>query len=309
MFDMAQLRRAPLTCFMLAVTASLGAACAQFSATERAQFDVRALAMHVTPAPIVVGDTSSSLPYFRQPIPRHVHQIWFGKTDAWAKRPQRKEQLRTRQWRSYAEKFAYGYTLWTDSDAQAIARMMPEALRDEFCSAHRTGQFRLASDLARLAIMVARGGIYVDCDMAPPHDDADQISMDDIFPDEGLVLMSERNHRSIGATAVFVANGFIMSSPEHPVLRHLIDSVPQNVAHLRAHGQTLRDPIFAAGCMPLTKVLAGTFHLIPLDHLVGLGVVHESAPHWLAETIIPNASKPGPKGQKPAARTALVTKP
>jgi mannosyltransferase OCH1-like enzyme len=242
-------------------------------------WDPQADGMTMTPAPIPSDVDANGLMYFDQTIPRHIHQVWFGDMHRWQRDSSRREQQSTDMWRSYAREFGYGYTLWTEAAIPRLRAMMQPQLQELFDHALWQDNFTLASDIARVVIVANLGGMYFDCDMQPPHTDEGPMMLAEYFPQQGLVLTTERFARSVGNMGVFVANGFMMAPAGHPVLRHMVD-------HLAAHAWAWADEhghfeaMYMAGCVPLSRSLAGAFTLIPLDDMYAWNIIHETSANW-----------------------------
>lgn len=87
-------------------------------------------------------------------IPRRLHQIWLGPAPVpvrWAERWRR----RHRRW---------AYRLWREADIEAI---LADALRPAWSHFLATSNWHGAADVARVAILLRDGGVYVDIDSEP----------------------------------------------------------------------------------------------------------------------------------------------
>ena len=131
-----------------------------------------------------------------------------------------------------------------------------------------------ASDILRYEILNHEGGIYVDVDINPPiyTNKGDYIDFSDICLMKGLTLMTENHGRNIGRSAIFCANGFIMSAPNHPVIQSLVQNVSLN-AH-KWHSNTGNwDAMFCTGPFFLNRQLNGNYSILPITYLRELGMI------------------------------------
>lgn len=155
------------------------------------------------------------------PIPRRLHQIWLGPAPVparWAARWQR----RHKRW---------AYRLWREAD---IEPMLPDALRPAWSHFIATSRWHGAADVARVAILLRDGGVYIDIDSEP-------VRALDRAP---FMLGSFFAGLEIGTpdAPVRVTNGVIGAEPGHPIL----------VAYARLIAE-------AAVIEPPWKTVGGTF--------------------------------------------------
>lgn len=236
-----------------------------------APYDRRCVAMRTSVAPIDPIDHADEEDYFERPIERRVHQIWFGDRQAMASD---KPEL----WQEMAERFGYQYRLWTEADMDELHAIMPPknaALLDQFLHNH---SYHSASDIARVSLLEAFGGLYVDVDMRPPRKHLELIDPARVIPMRNVVVMSEVNARDSGSrTSLFVANGFMAASAGHPLIRHLVASMPRNVEAMVRHGgadSRARGPAeFMTGPFFVTRSLAGAVTVLPFTYMKTIGIL------------------------------------
>ena len=84
-------------------------------------------------------------------------------------------------------------------------------------------------DVARYAILAGEGGIYLDCDWYPARGD---IGFHDILPMVGLTALAENTPRLTGMGGLLLANSFIATPADHPVLHRLNAALPKAIAAL-----------------------------------------------------------------------------
>lgn len=197
--------------------------------------------------------------YFDKPIPKKIHQIWFGD-------PARAPKEVTSQWVEFAKRFGYEYQLWTEADDVLLRWLMaPENYRlmldyrekKVYCS---------ASDILRYELLKHYGGIYVDCDIPAPKENGSYVDLAAFIPMRGLVLTTEWHGREIGTCALFASCGLIMCCPGHPVIEQLVKSISGNVEAFTKSGED-PDSMFLTGPCLLNKVLTGSFTLVPSTYL------------------------------------------
>jgi mannosyltransferase OCH1-like enzyme len=221
--------------------------------------------MRTSPAPIHPDQSPAQENYFLRPIPNVVHQIWFGGAS-------RMDSRNTDMWRQFSQLYHYRYRLWTEQDLQELQGMMPQDHYELLNQFLRIADYHGASDVARISILLAEGGTYVDVDMRPPTRDNQIIDLAKLVPMQNIVFMTEKSSRNVIESSMFVANGFIMSAPQHPLLQHLSDTMVDNctalnqrpidesTSHLTVHPMYLTGPFF------VSRSLAGVFSIIPFNY-------------------------------------------
>lgn len=147
----------------------------------------------------------------RQPVPRIIHQIWIGPAAP---------PVTTDAWRAHAHAHGYEYRLWREDELDKQGVMSNPV----FAGMLQRGDYPGAVDVARYIILERLGGIYLDCDWFPARDD---ISFDDLLPLCGLTAFAEAVPRNTGAGSVLLANSFIAVPPQHPVMRRILQALPQ----------------------------------------------------------------------------------
>lgn len=130
-------------------------------------------------------------------IPRRLHQIWLGPEPVpvrWAARWPR----RHRRW---------AYRLWREADIEPI---MPDALRPAWSHFIAASRWHGAADVARVAILLRDGGVYVDIDSEPVRAlDRAPFMRGSFFA--GLEVGTP-------AAPVHIANGVIGAEAGHPIM-------------------------------------------------------------------------------------------
>ncbi|MCE5317963.1 MAG: hypothetical protein LLG04_11485 [Parachlamydia sp.] len=203
--------------------------------------------------------------YFNAPIPKKVHQIWYGNA---AKRPQNV----TATWQEYSKAFGYSYKLWTEADDDQLRAFMNPENFDLLMLARNKADYCAASDIVRYELLKHFGGIYVDCDIPAPKDQGKLVDLKLLAPMRGLVLTTEWHARNVGTSAIFVLSGFIMCCPHHPLMEHLTKSVSKNVLSIFSHGKPL-DAMYMTGPFLLNKILTGSFTVISPIYLNKFGML------------------------------------
>lgn len=150
------------------------------------------------------------------PVPRLLHQIWIGS---------RPVPMAVAAWQRHAARQGYEHRLWQMEDLARLGLVDQPA----FAAMLTRGDYPGAVDVARYAILVAEGGIYLDCDWVPARDD---ISFHDLLPLTGLTAFAEEVPRLTGQGSVLLANSFIAAPPAHPALQLLTERLPQALALL-----------------------------------------------------------------------------
>jgi hypothetical protein len=119
---------------------------AVIQAGELPDYDGRCSEMYCHPAEI------TSTHYFYQPVPKNVHQIWFGDQSMLSRR-------KPDRWITFCKEFGYTYHLWTENDdALMQSFMLPQnfALMLEM---RQRGNYWGASDILRAEIIKHFAGI------------------------------------------------------------------------------------------------------------------------------------------------------
>lgn len=141
----------------------------------------------------------------RQAVPRVIHQIWIGRLPVPAA---------CAAWEAHAAAQGYGYRLWREAELDDLG------LTDNpvYAAMRERGDFPGAVDVARYAILAAKGGIYLDCDWYPARSD---IGFHDLLPLIGLTAIAEDIPRQTGQGGLLLGNYFIATPPDHPALNRL----------------------------------------------------------------------------------------
>jgi inositol phosphorylceramide mannosyltransferase catalytic subunit len=151
-----------------------------------------------------------------QPVPRTLHQIWIGSL---------RVPAAAAAWQQHAVAQGYRYRLWREADLLTLGLSSNPA----FAAMRAKGDFPGAVDVARYAILAAEGGIYLDCDWYPARDDT---AFHDLVPLVGMTVMAEDTPRLTGQGGLLLANSFIATPPDHPVLHRINLALPASLAAL-----------------------------------------------------------------------------
>lgn len=233
-----------------------------------APYDEACDAMATQPAPALHWLRSGQTRFFDRPIERRIHQIWFGDKE-------RMDDRKVATWRSHAEIFGYEHRLWQESDLAALKAEMPVDNYAILCAFLRDGEYCGASDVLRVYLLEHLGGIYADVDIAAPTLDGEPIDLADVVPMTNIAFMSEHQGRNIGHNvALFVANGFMMSSAHHPLMQHLVSSLPNNIAAVtQASAEYIGIHVaYYTGPFYINRSLSGPITVLPITFLEQLAM-------------------------------------
>tara|TARA_R110002072_G_scaffold45565_6_gene126964 strand:+ start:18865 stop:19650 length:786 start_codon:yes stop_codon:yes gene_type:complete len=177
-------------------------------------------------------------------IPKVINQIWIG-----SREPPAQIQL----WKDLSTKYGYTHRLWRESDIDTFG-LVNRKYYDEMIA---TNRYAGASDVARYEILNAHGGIYCDADISPV-----DLPIFDYLPDRGFGVSLEHHpiKKSLGAGAIFTANGFMVSCPNHPILSRVIESLPLNYESFRSINHI--NEFMTTGPYLLTACLFGIYSII-----------------------------------------------
>jgi mannosyltransferase OCH1-like enzyme len=194
----------------------------------------------------------------RVPVPRCIHQIWLGA---------RPVPPTAGAWADHAARNGYEYRLWREDDLVQAAYDRHPALRHMLAE----GDFPGAVDVARYLILDDHGGIYLDCDWYPAHEDR---SFHHVLPMVGLCVFAEGTPRNTGKGSTLFANSFIATPAGHPVFARLGAVLPAVLEDLgdapawwstgpliftvlaRSGPVVLADADFVAASMPASATLS-----------------------------------------------------
>lgn len=200
------------------------------------------------------------------PIPRTIHQVWFGD-------PAIFDDERANSWQQVAADFGYGYHLWTEEDDAFVASQFGAETLDYIDEMRRQHRYDAASDILRYHLLEHFGGMYFDIDVPAPRRQGALLDPATLWPMRGLVLVSENDTREVNSSAFYAINAVMMSSPHHPVMSAL-------VAGLSANRTEQTDPlrawsagaIFMTGQALVTASVRGTATFIPYGYMHALGM-------------------------------------
>lgn len=222
-------------------------------------YDKRCDAMKAEMADIRPHILSDQEDYFNKPVPKIVHQIWFGEQS-------QRDKSKTDQWEAYCKALGYQYRLWTENDMDYLKTFIDQPNYDLFCWVRWKKNYWSASDIVRYEILKEMGGIYVDCDILPPTDNGSFVDLDLILNLKGLTLWTEHHARNINTSGIFVGNSFIMSPPNHPVLVSVTNQICENANHWYEVNKDY-NPMFVTGPFLLNKVLSGSVNIVPITYM------------------------------------------
>ena len=195
-----------------------------------------------------------------RPVPKKVHQIWFGN-------PATMPSQSVSAWENLAEEQGWLYKLWSELDLPELRSAMSEQNRELFNQRLEAKRYPGASDIARLTVIEKYGGLYVDCDQAPPQAFVNDVGPNTawlplaaILPRRGLVLPIEHHGRNVGTSSLFVGNQLLMAPPHHPILAWAVATVARHATLM--DGRDGGDS-YATGPFFLNRCLEGGFSVIP----------------------------------------------
>lgn len=214
-----------------------------------------------------MGTSTGSIPHFKQPIPKIIHQVWFGNPEIF-------DDERANDWQMIAEQFGYDYHLWTENDDAELAGIFGAETVRFIDDLRQKKRFAAASDVLRYHLLEHFGGMYFDNDVPGPRRHGQLLDPATLWPLEGLVLVSENDTREVHNSAFYAINAIMMAPPHHPVITALTDSLlvnrdaqPTALSYWGATG-----PIFVTGQALLTATVRGPFTFLPYGYLDALNM-------------------------------------
>ena len=215
--------------------------------------DLRAKYLYVAPEPVPYSTYN-----FIQSggVPRIIHQIWI-KVDEHDKK---EIPANVDAWREYCKTFALGYKLWTETDLPSIEDMLRnDGTLDSFNHMKGMRGYKSMSDILRYSILHQVGGIYFDCDFPCVLNQP----IDTYFFLHNMTLMTERYCRNINQdSGHFFHTSLMISNPGHPILKRIIQSIPQNIEQTKMFGCEW----IMTGPMLVNRCVYGTIHIIPFNY-------------------------------------------
>lgn len=138
-------------------------------------------------------------------IPRTLHFIWVGD-------PMPDHLVgNLRTWRDHHPE--WDVRVWSDEDLTDLDNQHWYNLAEQLVPADAVGQIR--SDIARYEILWRHGGFYADVDTYPLRDITPQLAGHSVW--------------AAAEDAHWVGNTYLASVPEHPLMRTLIDGIPDSI--------------------------------------------------------------------------------
>ena len=227
------------------------------------KYDKRCRAMKVQHAQIDPLKFSGHVDYFNKAVPLFIHQIWFGDKS--------KMPSKVKDWKEYVGLHRYVHRLWNEGDLETLETFMRPANYHYLNVMLKLENYPAASDIVRYELLKKFGGIYFDCDFAPPRRDHNYVNLNQIFNLTGLTVVTEHHGRSIGESAIFVCNGIMLCPPMHPVLVSAVDQLEANIKSWHKATKNY-DAMFCTGPFFLNKILWGSFNVVPITYLKDFGM-------------------------------------
>ena len=213
----------------------------------------------INSAPIQVSPNDTTIDEFlEKDVPHIIHQIWLGDKS--------KIPSKTRKWERYIED-GWTYRLWTENDEKIIKKFMDKRNFGLWKTFLSTRNWWAASDILRYEIIREFGGIYIDCDFVVPENAYGNIPLENIFSMRGATFVTEQQGRNIGSdNALFLMNGILCASPNHPIFEYLCKNIYGNVVcWINRKGNY--NAMYCTGPFFLNKCLNGPFHLLPIQYI------------------------------------------
>ena len=269
-----------LLCFSLYMQSAFSGI-AGADAFLQSPYDTRCDYMKCQFANVNPATNSEQKDYFYKKAPKIIHQIWFGDQS-------KLEQKNINQWKSFAKRFGYKHKLWTEKDFPILKTFMNpknfELVHTLLTDYKKlpiklgciTRGYRGCSNIVRYELLKKFGGVYLDCDMLPPKDkNGRMIDLETIVSFRGLTIMTEHDARNIGTSiALFVANGFIISAAQHPVITSLVNQVYENYEQWCYTNKQDFNSVIVSGPFFFNKVLFGCYNIVPSLYLHRFYMLH-----------------------------------
>lgn len=245
--------------FMIKMIAAILCLTLSVFATEYAPYDSVCDSMQVERCAF------TTYAYHKEPIPKIIHQIWFGDASACPKK--------VHKWQEYADLFSYEYRFWDEKAFDEIRSFIhPENVRLIYFFISSKNYWS-ASDILRCELLRLMGGIYVDCDFNPPSIEDIYVEMESFVSLSGSVFLTENHAPNIREGALFVCNGFMASCQKHPIMASMCHQFSGNIKKFYRE-QKCYDARYITGPFLLNKVLNGSFQVIPIKLSVDLNMWH-----------------------------------
>jgi len=173
-------------------------------------------------------------------IPKIIHQVWSNKI-----RPLPfffKELSET--WRIvYPD---WDYILWDDATMDAFVKEH----YPEYYSCYQSFPYDVQRwDTVRYLFLYQQGGMYVDFDYEAIE------PLDDIFENHSCCFASEpREHAQLFGKDVYINNGLIITKPNHPFIRAIIDCVMKQYPSDRVYSGKLEEVLLTTGPLMVTNL-------------------------------------------------------
>lgn len=216
--------------------------------------------------PCPIEDILEYQSHVHTPVPRSIHQIWFGDKN-------RLNRVINKEWRKYCSDMGYSYRLWTEEDQEEISQFMKHRNYELWKTFISIKNWWSASDILRLEIIHNLGGVYVDCDFSPPKYNGKFVDLFNLISSYDLTLVTENDGRNIGSkTALFAGNWFISAPLNHPVITHCVESICDNAMSFYNQRQCF-DAMYSTGPFFLNRSLNGRLCIIPVPLFKSLGCI------------------------------------
>lgn len=228
-------------------------------------YDIKVNSMFCHAADIDPSSYPEQLGYFNQEVPKIIHQIWFGDPS--------KLDNKVNQWKGYACDFNYRHLFWCENNLEEVREFMSSENYGFLSKMLLIKNWWAAADILRLELIKHFGGVYLDCDFSPPTKNGHYVDLELLIDFHGLTLMTEHDGRNIGTgNAIFASNGFIICSPQHPLIISAVNQLAANINSCYSKEKGY-DAMYATGPFFLNRVLSGSFNVVPIMYLHSFGML------------------------------------
>jgi hypothetical protein len=191
-------------------------------------------------------------------IPKIIHQIWIGNESLTPKH--------TESWRNWCKNSGWEYKLWGNADIDHIVVKNKSYFDKATAWAEK-------ADIMRYEIMYYYGGFYADADMyCYGHDLEKYLDLK-----SGFIGVFEP-YMAFGMNTIgepYVANGFFAVSPQHPIIKRVIDSIPAASSKRSLLERT--GPVLFNSCINSPITIMPSSWVFPLDFRFAIGKDPEKA--------------------------------
>lgn len=221
----------------------------------------------IPPGPEVLLQPTA-VPYFSQPVPKQLLLVHLC-----APSPQQTAWLNS--WRAYAAAWDYGILEADAVEPPGADPFEAIALASVAQASLSAGRCQEAEDVVRWGLLAHYGGVAIDASSWPPEHHGALADFAALTPLRGLVVLAgEKPHNTLRAPEVSglaVSSSLVLASPRHPVVQALAQTLPANVAAVRADDPAA-DRAYTTGAVLLTRMLSGSFTVLPQSFTATFGV-------------------------------------